>query len=101
MGEPFERRNRSILLKGKDLVLKFSAMPLLRNVSISVEGDDAADFGKKFEGLITAQLAGIRTVATPMTVTFLLIATTMLIAPVGLLADRMPEMVRIITDLIR
>ncbi|MCK4625773.1 MAG: hypothetical protein KAV00_10715 [Phycisphaerae bacterium] len=101
MGEPFDRRNRSILLKGKDLVLKFSAMPLLRNVSISVEGDDATDFGKKFEGLITAQLEGIPTVATPMAVTFLLIATAMLITPVGLLADRMPEMVRIITDLIR
>ena len=101
MGESFDRRDRNLLLRGKDLVLKFSAMPLLRNVSISVEGDDAGDFSKKFEGLITAQLTGIHTVATPMAVTFLLIATAMLIAPIGLLADKMPEMVRIITDLIR
>ncbi|MDY7011698.1 MAG: hypothetical protein SVV80_13255 [Planctomycetota bacterium] len=101
MGESFERRDRSLLLKRKYLVLKFSSMPLLRNVSISVEGNDATDFGKKFEGLLAAQLAGVSTVATPMAVTFLLIATTMLITPVGLLADRMPEMVRIITDLIR
>ncbi len=99
MGEPFDRRDRSLLLKGKGIALKFSAMPLLRNVSIYVEGDDQADFGQKFEGLITAQLTGIHTVATPMAVTFLLIATAMLIAPLGLLADRMPEMVRIITDL--
>ncbi len=100
MGESFDRRDRRILLRGKDLALKFSAMPLLRNVSISVEGDDTTDFGKKFESLLAAQLTGIPAVATPMAVTFLLIATAMLITPLGLLADRMPEMVRIITDLI-
>ncbi|MCD4699685.1 MAG: hypothetical protein K8R91_03820 [Phycisphaerae bacterium] len=101
MGESFDPRDRNLHLKGKGLVLKFSAMPLLRNVSISVEGDDTIDFGKKFEGLFAAQLAGISTVAAPMAVTFLLIATAMLVAPLGLLADRMPKMVRIITDLIR
>lgn len=101
MGESFDRRDRSLLIKDKDLVLKFSAMPLLRNVSIAVEGDETVDFGRKFEELLAAQLAGISAVATPMAVTFLLIATVMLIAPLGLLADRMPEMVRIITDLIQ
>ncbi len=101
MGEPFERRNKSLTLQKKNFVLKFSTMPLLRNVSISTEGDDVADFGGRFEKLISSQLAEIPTVATPMAVTFLLIATTMLVAPLGLLADRMPEMVRIITDLIR
>ena len=82
-------------------MLKFSAMPLLRNVSISTEGDEVVDFGGKFEKLISAQLAEVPTVASPMAVTFLLIATAMLVAPLGLLADRMPEMVRIITDLIQ
>ena len=100
MGESFDRRDRSLLLRGKNFSLKFSAMPLLRNVSISVEGADTTDFGKKFESLLVAQLTGIPAVATPMAVTFLLIATAMLITPLGLLADRMPEMVRIITDLI-
>ena len=101
MGQPFRRRGRRLALEGLDVTLRFSSMPLLRNVSISAEGQDTAAFAKDFEKLLAGQLAAVRTTARPMAVTFLLIATAMLIAPLGLLADRMPEMVRIITDLIR
>ena len=100
MGESFVRRGRRLLLNRIDVTLRFTSMPLLRNVSISTEGADAAEFSRKFEKLLASQLATVPTTATPMAVTFLLIATVMLIAPLGLLADRMPEMVRLVTNLI-
>lgn len=101
MDEPFDRRRRRLVLRRLGVTLRFSAMPLLRNVSISAEGAGAAEFGGKFDEPLTGQLAAVPTTATPMAVTFLLVATAMLLAPLGLLADRMPEMVRIITDLIK
>ncbi len=100
MGEPFVRRGRRLILNRIDVTLRFTSMPLLRNVSISTEGANAAEFSRDFEKLLASQLATVPTTATPMAVTFLLIATVMLIAPLGLLADRMPEMVRLVTNLI-
>jgi hypothetical protein len=100
MGESFTRNGRRIVLGNRDVMLRFSAMPLLRNVSVAAAGDDARTFQQDFESRLAGQLSDIPSPRSPMAVTFLLIATAMLVAPLGLMADRMPEMVRIITDLI-
>lgn len=101
IGEPFTRRGRCLTLDRIDLSLRFGAMPLLRNVSIAADGDDARRVAPRLERALVEQLARIHTTATPMAQTFLLIATAMLIAPLGLFADRMPEMVRLLTDLMK
>lgn len=101
MGEGFEHRGRRITLRRSDVIITFASMPLLRNVSVSVKGADVKTFHEKFEPMFTEQLTAITTTASPMAVTFLLIATAMMVAPLGFLADRVPEMVRLISDLLR
>ena len=101
MGESFSRRGRRLVLSRRGVALRFTSMPLLRNVSIAAHGKDLGGFQREFEGLLGRQLASIRTGPTPMAAAFLLLATGMLVTPLALLADRMPEMVRIITDLVR
>ncbi len=101
MGEPFTRTGRRLRLGRRKLSLRFTALPMLRNVSIAADGQVLRHFQRDFEAQLGGQLAGIRAGATPMGATFLLLATAMLVAPLALVANRMPEMVRILTDLIR
>lgn len=101
MGEPFSRNGRRLLLGQREVSLRFTSLPLLRNVSIAADGKELRAFQRQFEALLGKQLALVRTEVTPMAATFLLLAAAMLVAPLALVADRMPEMVRIITDLIR
>jgi len=101
MDEPFIRTGRRLVLTGKDMTLRFSSLPLLRNVAIAADGAGAADAWRRFEEAFAAQLSHQRAEATPMAATFLLISTMMLVTPLALLANRMPEMVRILTDLIK
>lgn len=100
MNLPFARHGRRLRLEGLDAELRLSAMPLLRNVSISVSGKDSGKVGTDFEPLLTQHLGSVRGEVTPMAMAFVLIATVMLVAPLGMFADRMPEMVRLITDLV-
>lgn len=101
MGEPFSRDGRRLRLGRRQITLRFTCLPLLRNVSVAADGKDLRAFQRQFEALLGGQLAKVRAATTPMAATFLLLATAMLVTPLALVADRMPEMVRIITDLIR
>ncbi len=101
MGLPFRRRGRQLQLQGRDARLRLGSVALLRNVSISAEGADVRRLARPFAARLDAELGRVRTQASPMAVTLLLLATAMLVAPLGLFADRMPEVVRILTDLVR
>jgi hypothetical protein len=101
LGQPFRRQGRSLVLTRLDVTVRLNGLPLLRNVCLSAQGGDLKAFAKDFEAALGRQLAAIPTVAAPMAVAFLLIAIGMMLAPLGLLANRMPEMVRILTDLVR
>ena len=99
--EPFKLEGRRIVLLNRDAIITFSSMPLLRNVSISIKGNDAKVLHERFAAALTRQLADVKATISPMAMTFLLIATAMMVVPLGFLADRVPEMVRLITDLLR
>ena len=101
MGIDYRRDGRRLCLPGQNATIRFSAIPLLRNVSISSDGPESEEFSRDFEALLGEQLALIPTCASPTAAAFLLIAVAMLVTPLGLLADRMPEMVRLITNLVR
>lgn len=101
MGSQFTRRGRQLVLEGMDARLNFTSLPLLRNVSVTAEGDDAPKLQKDFEYRLSEQLTAIRTGATAMASAFLMISTAMLVAPLALFADRVPEMVRLLTDLVK
>lgn len=96
------RREDGFALTGGP-TMKVSPFPLLRNVSISVEDaatPHRADL-KRFETELARRLGRTEVQASPTAVSFVLISTAMIVAPMVLLADRMPEMVRLLTDLVK
>lgn len=101
MGLPFARGGRQIVLESMDARLRFASLPVLRNVSLVAEGEDAARLQKDFEQQLGEQLNTVYAGATAMASAFLMISTAMLVAPMALLADRVPEMVRLLTDLVK
>ena len=77
--------------------------PAFRNVSVSadrVQKRHRAEL-RRFEAELGGRLRRVQVEASPMAVSFVLVATAMIVAPLSLMADRMPEMVRLLTDMIR
>jgi hypothetical protein len=101
MGEPFHREGRDLICPSAGVSLRLRPMGLLRNVTFAAGGEGAARFAGRFEPLLSRELERVETTGRAMASTFLLLATAMLVAPLGLFADRMPEIVRIITDLVK
>jgi hypothetical protein len=101
MDRPFRRDGRRLRLTDGDLTVRLSSIPLLRNVSIQLEGPADEGFSGRFEARLADRLGAVPAGATPMASAFLMIATALLAAPLALAADRMPEMVRLLTDLVR
>lgn len=83
-------------------VLRLSAFPMLRNVSLTFTNANADICNKlsEFSGELRRQSGHFETFASPMAVSFVLISTAMIVAPIALMANRMPEMVRLISDMI-
>ncbi len=80
--------------------VELSAFPLLRNVTVSFSGD--ADDWSTLERCLHRGLSRVEVEPAPMAVAMLLVATAMIVTPLSLIArDRGPEIVRILTDLIR
>jgi len=100
-GEPFLRQGRKLVVAGGDAALRLRSVPLLRNVSVCAEGACPPGLTRRFAAALGEELGRIHTRPSRMAVTFLLLATAMMVAPLGLFADRMPELVRILTDLVR
>jgi len=101
MGLAYRREGRALVCPDASLRLRLRAVTLLRNVSLSAEGDGAARCARQFHDHLAVELARVSAGTSPMAATFLLLATTLIVTPLGLFADRMPEIVRIITDLVR
>ena len=80
--------------------VQISGFPLLRNVSIRLHGVRKQLAGR-FEAALCEALSAVRVETTPMAVSMLLIATAMMLVPLALVAPRVPEIVRILTDLLQ
>jgi len=85
--------------------IRLSAFPLLRNVAMSVHdeggGSEVRSVLQRFEAEVARRVGRIEVTPSPTAVTFVLISTAMIVTPLVLMAERMPEMVRIINDMIR
>ena len=79
--------------------VRLGGFALLRNVSIRLEGDH--DLARRFETQFARTLGASSAQTTPMAMALLLVATGMLVTPLALLAHRVPEIVRILTDLLQ
>ncbi|MFB3891490.1 MAG: hypothetical protein ACE15C_05645 [Phycisphaerae bacterium] len=79
-------------------VLSVSEFPLLRNVTIRLRGGDD-DLARRIERAMAAALSRTSAETSPTAVVLMLIATAMLIAPVTMFVQHVPQIVRLITDL--
>ncbi|MFW6061758.1 MAG: hypothetical protein ACOC93_03015 [Planctomycetota bacterium] len=85
-------------LPAEDAYVQVGGFPLLRNASVRIVGGDPG-LCRRFEQHLARTLDTVPAETHPTVVALLLVATAMLVAPVTLVAHRMPEMVRLLTDL--
>jgi hypothetical protein len=97
MGLEAEFREGCYLLG--DARVQVSGFSPLRNATIRLLGGDKSQ-ARRFERAMWDVLRGYEAQTSPMAVSLLLVAATMLVAPLALMAHRVPEIVRILTDLI-
>jgi hypothetical protein len=86
-------------IPSRHLQVRVCEFPLLKNVTIKLAGADE-EFAARLEANLSRVLAGYQAQTSPMAVSLLLVATAMLIAPMSMMAQSMPEIVRLITDFI-
>jgi len=91
---------RGIEVVDSGVFVEVGGFSLLRNVSIRLRGADRA-FSRRFGAALAQVLSEMPVPTTPMASSFLMIATAMLVAPVALIVQQVPEIVRILTDLLR
>lgn len=99
MGVELQERAGGLALPGRNAFVRISAFPLLRNVSIRVQGADP-QFTRQLGLELSAALHTIEAQTSPMAMGLLMVATAMLIAPMAVMVQRAPEIVRILTDLL-
>ena len=98
-GLPFQRRQgeQSFRLPGGQV--EFSSFSLLRNVTVRMTGCDHRT-AQLFEQALAGRMELLSAQTTPMAMAMLLVATTMLVAPLAMVAPRAVEIVRILTGLL-
>ncbi len=101
MGLEVRRRQGGFELPGCGAGVELGGFSLLRNVSVRLCGPGAPTLARQFEQQLSQTLSSIRTEASPMAVSLLLVAVAMLVAPLTLMAHRAAEIVRLLTDLLQ
>jgi len=98
-GLTFQRRRgeRLFILPGGQVEL--GSFPLLRNVTVRMTGCDWRTV-HIFEQALAGRMELLSAQTTPMAMAMLLVATTMLVAPLAMVAPRAVEIVRILTGLL-
>jgi hypothetical protein len=99
MGMDFVVEGGGFRLPGRDIRVELNSFSLLRNVSIRLRGG-SSELSRSFHEALSRRLAEISVPAHVMGVSLLLVATAMLAAPLVLLAGDVPEIVRVISDLL-
>lgn len=99
MGLDFQPRPDGYGLADRQGFVRINEFAPLRNVSVRLDGGDAR-LARQFEQALGQVLRSYRVQTSPMAVSLLLVATAMLVAPLTLMAHRVPEIVRLLTDLL-
>ena len=80
------------------VTVRVGGFSILRNVSVRLVGGSKA-LARRFEGELSRALGRTRSQTSPMAVAMLLVATAMMVAPLALMAHRVPELVRLLADI--
>ena len=89
----------NFVVRDPHATIRISCFPLLRNMSIRLEGPD--ELGASLGPRLLAELETMTAETSPSTMALLLVATAMLLAPLGLMADHNGQIVRTLTDLLQ
>ncbi len=95
----FQRRQGEQTFILPDGQVELGSFPLLRNVTIRMTGCDWRTM-HLFEQALAGRMELLSAQTTPMAMAMLLVATTMLVAPLAMVAPRAVEIVRILTGLL-
>lgn len=99
LAEDFQPAEDGFRLGGKKAIIQIGGFPLLRNVSVRLRGAEE-DLASRFEGALAETLSAGHAQTSPMAVALLLVATGMMAAPLMLIAHRVPEIVRLLSDML-
>ncbi|MCL2701835.1 MAG: hypothetical protein FWE88_09130 [Phycisphaerae bacterium] len=83
---------------GTCMRLEIRPFPMLRNVSLRLRNADP-HFTRRFRDELSRQLAAMEAPTTPMAMGLLIVATAMMMAPLAMIVQKAPELVRLLTDL--
>jgi len=89
-----------IRLPENDATVRISEFPLLRNVTVRLKGGQP-ELATQFEQAMTNTLARTSAETSPMAVCMMLLATAMLVAPGTMMVQSMPQIVRLIGDMMK
>ena len=98
-GLPFRRSQGEQVFRLPGGQVEFSSFSLLRNVTVRMTGCDHRT-AQLFEQALAGRMELLSAQTTPMAMAMLLVATTMLVAPLAMVAPRAVEIVRILTGLL-
>jgi hypothetical protein len=99
LGLDFVAEGKGFYIRPQDARVEVGGFSLLRNVSIRLHGGDT-ELSRSFHQALSRRVAAIPVSTHLMAVSLLLVATAMLAAPLVLMAGDVPEIVRIISDLL-
>jgi len=93
------RSEKGLQLGGGGGFVTISDFPLLRNVTIRLRGC-GEEMAGRFAAALPQTLAPVRAETSPTAVALLLVATAMIVAPLAMMVHRVPEIVRLLNDLL-
>ena len=99
LGVPVRPQREGFRLADREGGIHVSGFSLLRNVSVRLEGQAKALAGP-FEDTLRRMLATTETDTTPAALAMLMAAIAMMVVPLALVAQQVPQIVRILTDLL-
>ncbi len=100
MGHRPVRTRRGVDVDSGAACVEISSFPILRNVSLKLLGGDG-NLWAEFESNLAACTGKIEADSSPMAVSLLLVATLVIVAPMTLMAQHAPEIVRLLTDMLQ
>ncbi|HUS47213.1 MAG TPA: hypothetical protein VM098_03775 [Phycisphaerae bacterium] len=99
IGMAFEESNKGFSLSEAKGFVEVGGFPLLHNVSVRLRGADKRT-SARFEQALAPVVACVETETNPAGISLLLVATAALAAPFVMIAQEVPEIVRLLTDLL-
>ncbi|MCJ7543553.1 MAG: hypothetical protein MUP47_03140 [Phycisphaerae bacterium] len=96
----FARSGDRFVADAGRLTVTIETFPLLRNATIRLTGGQTP-LARTFQDALARRLEALECQTSPMAVSMLLVAVVMLAAPLAMMAQDAPQIVRLLTDLLQ